>query len=119
MTGYKRLQIKEATILKPIHPGIWIRENVLPSGMSVTDAAKALGVGRQALSSLLNGKAALSADMAIRLERAFGADRADHSHLLKLQSEYEGGKASEQHRAVPIMGYGPSITNSLLLSAGS
>jgi addiction module HigA family antidote len=109
-TGYKRLQIKEATILNPIHPGIWIRENVLPRGMSVTDAAKALGVGRQALSSLLNGKAALSADMAIRLERAFGADRADRNQLLRLQSEYEGGKASEQHRAVPVMGYGPSIT---------
>ena len=93
--------------MKPIHPGIWIRENVMPKGMSVTGAAKALGVGRQALSSLLNGKAALSTDMAMRLERAFGADR---SHLLGLQTEHDGGIVSEQHRAVPIKGYVPSIT---------
>lgn len=43
-----------------IHPGYYIRENVIPKGMSVTNAAKLLGVGRPALSNLLNGKASLS-----------------------------------------------------------
>ena len=55
--------------------GEFIRQRVLPHGMSVTDAAKQLGVGRPALSNLLNGRAALSNEMAVRLEKAFGVRR--------------------------------------------
>ncbi len=54
--------------------GEQIRKTVIPEGMSVTDAAKMLGVGRPALSNLLNGRAALSPTMAARLERVFGAN---------------------------------------------
>jgi len=54
--------------------------------MSVKDAAKTLGVGRPALSNLLNGKAALSPEMALRLEQAFGAKRQE---LLDLQAQYD------------------------------
>ena len=52
--------------------GEYIRQHVLPAGMSVKEAANRLGVGRPALSNLLNGNAALSADMALRLEKSFG-----------------------------------------------
>lgn len=71
--------------------GQFIRERVIPVGMTVTEAARTLGVGRPALSNLLNGKAALSPEMALRLEQAFGADR---QQLLALQAEGEprGGK---------------------------
>ena len=55
--------------------GAYVRENVLPTGISVKDAAGRLGVGRPALSNFLNGRATLSPDMATRLERSFGADR--------------------------------------------
>jgi antitoxin HigA-1 len=71
----------------PPHPGEIIREEVVkPLGLSVTDAARALGVTRQALSLLLNGRTDLSPEMALRIEAAFGPKaevligvRLDHS----------------------------------------
>lgn len=59
------------TMSNPPHPGHTIRENCLePLGLNVTDAAKVLGVARHALSRVLNGHAAISPEMAIRLEKA-------------------------------------------------
>jgi addiction module HigA family antidote len=68
------------------HAGSFIRENVLPKGMTVSKAAEILGVGRPALSNLLNGKASLSSDMAGRVERAFGASAAE---LLARQARHD------------------------------
>lgn len=60
-------------IKNPCHPGDFIRTEVIqPGGLTVTAAAIALRVSRPALSSLLNGKADLSGDMALRIEKAFG-----------------------------------------------
>jgi addiction module HigA family antidote len=71
----------------PPHVGGLIRRNIVePLGISVTEAAAVLGVTRPALSNLLNGRAALSADMAVRIERAFGPS-ADH--LLRMQIAYD------------------------------
>ena len=58
-----------------IHPGAYVRRHVIPKGMTVTKAAKLLGVGRPALSNFLNCNADLSPEMAKRLERTFGVDR--------------------------------------------
>jgi len=55
----------------PAHPGQLLRE-YLPEGMSVGEAAERLGVSRQAFSALLNGRAGVSAEMALRLARALG-----------------------------------------------
>lgn len=66
--------------------GSYIRENVIPAALSVSEAARRLGVGRPALSNLLNGNAALSRDMALKFERVFGADAND---LLRRQAETE------------------------------
>jgi len=56
----------------PPHPGEILRELCLdPMGISVTDAAEALGVSRKTLSSILNGRAGISPEMAIRLSKAF------------------------------------------------
>ena len=55
----------------PAHPGEVLRE-YLPEGVSIGDVAKRLGVTRQALSALLNGRAGVSASMALRLEGALG-----------------------------------------------
>ena len=56
----------------PPHPGTIVRELCLdPLGITVTDAAKALGVTRKSLSELLNGKAGISPEMALRLSMAF------------------------------------------------
>ncbi len=58
----------------PGHPGAIVREDCLkPLGLSVTEGAKRLGVGRQTLSNLVNGKASISIEMAYRLSKAFGS----------------------------------------------
>ena len=89
----------------PPHPGEILRGLCLePLGMSVTDAAKALGVSRKTLSSILNGRAGISPEMAIRLSIAF--DTTAESWLQQ-QLQYDLWQA-EQHRGeisvVPISG---------------
>ena len=74
--------------------------------MSVTEAARRLGVGRPALSNLLNGRAALSQDMALRLGRTFSADR---TKLLELQAESDQERRRVEERAVPVGTYAPSF----------
>ena len=68
------------------HPGPYIKSNVIPHGMNVTQAAKTVGVGRPALSNLLNGNSNLSSEMAAKLEKAFGASASD---LLAMQSAFD------------------------------
>lgn len=60
-----------AAMHNPAHPGEVLRE-YLPEGMTVTEAAQRLGVSRQAFSALLNGRAGVSAEMALRLAKALG-----------------------------------------------
>ena len=63
----------DITMKNPSHPGGFIRTEIfVPLGLSVTEAALALGVTRPALSAFLNERASLSPDMAIRIEKAFG-----------------------------------------------
>lgn len=71
----------------PAHPGEAIRELCLkPLGLTVTDAAEALGVTRKALSDLLNGHSGVSPEMAIRLEKV-GWSTADHWLRMQLQRD--------------------------------
>jgi len=71
---------------KPNHPGDLIRDCLDELGISVTDGAKALGVTRATLSRLLNGKASVSPEMAVRLEKALGYDLAQiHARSGKIQ----------------------------------
>jgi addiction module HigA family antidote len=79
----------------PPHPGEVLRELCLePLGLSVTAAAEALGVSRKTLSAVLNGRAGISPEMAIRLSIAFGTSAES---WLNQQSQYELWHA-EQHR---------------------
>jgi addiction module HigA family antidote len=89
-----------------LHPGEYIREKVLPAGLTVTAAAKQLGVGRPALSNMLNGNAALSPDMAVRLEKTFGCDS---KKLLRLQAAYDRAEAQAREPAIAVRAYTPSI----------
>src|SRR6202140_3253377 len=74
-------------MFNPPHPGELIRTEIIePLGLSVTAAAKVLRVSRPALSSLLNGKADLSGDMALRIEKAFGPKM---DTLMRMQSAYD------------------------------
>lgn len=70
-----------------VHPGAWLRAEVIdPHGLSVTDAAAKLRVTRQAMSNLLGSRAGLSAEMAIRFEKAFGLS-ADT--LMRMQAAHD------------------------------
>jgi len=90
----------------PNHPGDIIRDCLDELKISVTDAAKALGVTRATLSRLLNGKAGVSPQMALRLEKALGSSAG---FWLRLQLNYdlahvhaESGKLRVQRLAAPV-----------------
>lgn len=89
----------------PIHPGSYVRNHVLPAGLTVKEAARLLGVGRPALSNFLNCKAALSSEMALRLEQSFGADR---QKLLDLQAEYDK-RGTVADATSTVRAYVPSV----------
>lgn len=86
----------------PPHPGLTLRDDVLPAlGMTVTDAAEALGVTRPALSRLLNGAAGVSAEMALRLERWLGVDHGGRADVwLGMQAAYDLWAAEQKAKAV-------------------
>ena len=70
-----------------VHPGRWLRAEIVDHyAMSVTRVAEHLGVTRPAMSNLLNGKAALSPEMAIRFEKAFGISAET---MLRMQAAYD------------------------------
>jgi addiction module HigA family antidote len=84
----------------PPHPGGIVRRQCLePLGLSVTEAAKGLGVTRQALSELVNEKAGISALMAIRLARAFGSSPET---WLGIQMAYDLWQARDRARAIEV-----------------
>ena len=72
---------------QPAHPGQFIKMEIIePLGLSVTEAARVLGVTRPALSALLNRRSALSPEMALRIEKAFAVKM---DTLLRMQTAYE------------------------------
>lgn len=74
----------------PPHPAETLREDILPElGITVTEAAKQLGVSRGALSRLLNGKAAISPEMAIRLHHWLGKNSPSPESWLHQQADYD------------------------------
>jgi addiction module HigA family antidote len=95
---------------EPAHPGIFIRMEVIePLGLSVTEAAQALGVSRPALSALLNGRAGLSPEMALRIEKAFGPKMET---LLRMQAAYEAAQTRRREQEILVRPYaaGPATT---------
>lgn len=74
-------------IKNPPHPGDFIRTEIFePHGLTITAAAQALAVSRPALSNLLNERASLSGEMALRIEKAFGVKM---DTLMRMQSAYD------------------------------
>ncbi len=84
----------------PAHVGGLIRREIIePFGLSVTEAAEALGVTRQALSNLLNERTALSADMALRIEKAFGPKM---DHLMRMQLAFDIVQARRREAGIKV-----------------
>lgn len=78
-----------------VHPGRWLMEEIVaPAGLNVSEAAEHLGVARQSASAVLNGRVGVSADMALRVEKAFRHRfpvRADT--LVRMQAAYDLAQA--------------------------
>ena len=92
-------------MIDPPHPGRSIRENCLePLGLSVTEAARVLGVARHTLSRVLNGHAAISPEMALRLEKA-GWSNAEF--WLRRQTTYDLVRVRKNQDRIHVQRYRP------------
>ena len=81
-------------MIGPIHPGVTLREDFMePHGLNAARLAEALGVSRNRVAGILRGRCGVTADTALRLERAFGVSAA---FWLNLQSHYELERASRR-----------------------
>src|SRR5271155_354508 len=84
----------------PPHPGDFIRTEIVEAwGLTVTAAARALHVSRPALSSLLNNKADLSGEMALRIEKAFGVKM---DTLMRMQSAYDIAQTRKREKQISV-----------------
>lgn len=84
----------------PVHPGQIVKHDcIAPLGLTVTEAALALGVTRPTLSRVINGRAAISPEMAIRLSKAFGSRPET---WLKIQLAYDLARAAKQAHAIKV-----------------
>lgn len=93
-----------ARMFNPPHPGLTLRDDVLPAlGLNVTQAAEQLGVSRVALSRVLNGRAAISPEMALRIEAWLGKDRGGDAQVwLAEQSAYDMWQAEQRIKDAPL-----------------
>ncbi len=87
----------------PSHPGAVIYWGILePLDISVTKAAEILGVRRATLSAVVNGKAALSPELALRIEKAFGPEVG---HLLRIQAAYDAAQIRKRAKTIKVKRY--------------
>jgi antitoxin HigA-1 len=87
-------------MLNPVHPGRFLRTEIIEAhDLSVTNAAKILHVSRPTLSCLLNAKAGLSGDMALRIEKAFGVKM---DTLMRMQSAYDIAQTRKREREILV-----------------
>ncbi len=83
----ENIMVQMRPAFEPPHPGEILREDVLPAaGFTPAEAARRLGVSRQALHAMLSGKTALSAEMAVRVSRLFGSTAG---HWLAIQAAHD------------------------------
>ena len=87
----------------PPHPGVSVRINCLePLGLSIADAAKVLGVTRQALNNLVSGKSGISPEMAVRLSKAFGSSPET---WLGMQIDFDLAQVRVRERDIKVQRY--------------
>ena len=90
----------------PGHPGGFLKTEIIePAGLSVTAAAAVLGVTRPALSALINARAALSPDMALRFEKAFGLSM---DTLMRMQNSYDIAQARKRADTIDVKPFVPA-----------
>jgi len=84
---------------QPAHPGKLIKHSIEASGLSLTDAAKRLGVTRQTLSRVINGRTSLSPEMAVRVSKAFGSTV---EHWMRMQLAYDLAAVEKTARTIKV-----------------
>ncbi len=90
-------------MINPPHPGSFLRTELTEGrSLNVTEAAEALQVTRPALSAVLNGKSALSSDMALRFEKAFGLSM---DTLMRMQNNYDIAQARRREGEIDVPRY--------------
>jgi addiction module HigA family antidote len=87
---------------EPAHVGGFIKNMVIPGKMTVTKAARLLGVGRPALSQLINENSSLSPEMALRIEKVFGVKM---DTLLKMQARYDTWQMRQREHEIKLKPY--------------
>ena len=91
--------------MTPSHPGEFVRMEIIEEfGLNVTQAAEILGVRRATLSDLLNGNAALSPEMALRIEKAFDVSM---DMLLRMQAWYDASRMRARAEEISVERYQP------------
>jgi addiction module HigA family antidote len=88
----------------PAHPGVLLRDDIETLGLTVAEAAKGIGVTRQQLYNVINGKSAISPEMALRLEMAVGGT-ADH--WLRMQAAYDLAQLRMRPKAIEVKRLAP------------
>lgn len=107
MANSKGIRVKS-----PSHPGGFVKSEIIePLELSIKDAADVLGVTRPTLSAFLNEKAALSPDMALRIEKAFGVSM---DTLMRMQNSYDIAQARLREREIKVTRYKPKARISQL-----
>jgi antitoxin HigA-1 len=92
-------------MMNPMHPGRFLRSEIIEAhGLSVSEAARILSVSRPTLSSLLNERAALSGEMAVRFEKAFGVDMET---LMWMQNSYDIAQTRSRAKSIRVARYRP------------
>ena len=92
--------VKRIRMASPAHPGSFVRAEIVEAhGLSVTDTAKALGITRAALSAFINEHTALSPDMALRIEKAFGVSM---DTLMRMQNSYDIAQARKREGEINV-----------------
>ena len=95
MSGTNGIRMKN-----PAHPGGFVKSEIIKAlGLTVTDAAQALGVTRPALSALVNERVHLSPEMALRLEKAFGVSM---DTLMRMQNSYDIAQARKREGEIRV-----------------
>jgi antitoxin HigA-1 len=91
----------------PPHPGTFVRDEILDElGLGIAEAARVLGVRAATLSDLVNGKAALSPEMALRIEKAFDVDM---EMLLRMQASYDAHTMRRRADEINVQRYEPPV----------
>jgi len=98
-------QTESIRMKNPAHPGGFVKAEIIePLELSVTEAARVLGITRAALSTFLNERASLSPDMAIRIEKAFGVSMET---LMRMQNSFDIAQAHKREGEIQVTRYVP------------